>query len=365
MKKLYFAILLAPFLSFSQAGDYYQGTDNLSGYALKTKLQEILSNKTISWHYDNLGSFYATTDVDRYYENNGSLMDIYSEIPTGPDAYEYDFTQMIGTAGSEGLGWNREHVMPQSSFNSNYPMYSDLLFVIPTDARINQLRNNYPYGIAGAKNHYTFTNSSKINDSAIPNATYTGRVYEPINEFKGDIARMLLYFVVRYQGKLGSFNFDTDADPKKDRNPLNGTEEQAFEKWYIDMLVSWHNADPVSQREKDRNNYVYAIQKNRNPFIDHPEWIQSIFGSLMSTDNLSFSKNFKIYPNPAKGGTAITVQGDNLKKFDKAWIYNLVGQRVQEINQPFKNGNSIQLNNLPKGIYILKTGELNTKFIVD
>ncbi|MGV4412959.1 endonuclease [Chryseobacterium sp. T1] len=283
MKKLYFAILLAPFLSFSQAGDYYQGTDNLSGYALKTKLQEILSNKTISWHYDNLGSFYATTDVDRYYENNGSLMDIYSEIPTGPDAYEYDFTQMIGTAGSEGLGWNREHVMPQSSFNSNYPMYSDLLFVIPTDARINQLRNNYPYGIAGAKNHYTFTNSSKINDSAIPNATYTGRVYEPINEFKGDIARMLLYFVVRYQGKLGSFNFDTDADPKKDRNPLNGTEEQAFEKWYIDMLVSWHNADPVSQREKDRNNYVYAIQKNRNPFIDHPEWVNTIWNQTLST----------------------------------------------------------------------------------
>lgn len=283
MKKLYFAIILAPFLSFSQAGDYYQGTENLLGYALKSKLQNILSNKSVSWHYDNLGGFYATTDVDRYYENNGSLMDIYSEIPTGPDAYEYNFTQMIGTAAKEGLGWNREHAMPQSSFNSNYPMYSDLFFVIPTDARINQLRNNYPYGVGGTTNFYTFTNSSKINNSAIPNATYTGRVYEPISEFKGDIARMLLYFVVRYQGKLGSFNFNTDADPAKDRNPLNGTEEQAYEKWYIDMLVKWHNDDPVSQRERDRNNYVYAIQKNRNPFIDHPEWVNTIWNQSLNT----------------------------------------------------------------------------------
>ncbi len=285
MKKIYSAVLLLPFLAFSQAGDYYLGTDNLSGYALKTKLQEIISTKTISWNYGDLGAFYATTDMDRYYENNGSLLDIYSENPSGQDAYEYNFNQMIGSANAEGLGWNREHVMPQSSFNSYYPMYSDLFFVIPTDARINQLRSNYPYGVAGSTNYYTFSNTSKIGNSAIPGATYTGRVYEPINEFKGDVARMLLYFVVRYQGKLGSFNFNTNVDPTKDQNPLNGTEEQAFEKWYLQMLVNWSNADPVSQREIDRNNYVYAIQKNRNPFVDHPEWIDKIWNQ--SPDNIA------------------------------------------------------------------------------
>lgn len=285
MKKLYFAIVLIPCLAFSQAENYYNGTETLSGYALKSKLQEIVSEKTISWNYGDLQGFYATTDVDRYYENNGSLLDIYSEIPSGADAYEYNFTQMIGSASAESQGWNREHVMPQSSFNSNYPMYSDLFFVIPTDARINQLRSNYPYGIGGTTNFHTFTNTSKINNCAIPNATYTGRVYEPINEFKGDVARMLLYFVVRYQGKLGGFNFNTNVDPTKDQNPLNGTEEQAFEKWYIQMLMSWSSADPVSQREIDRNNYVYTIQKNRNPFVDHPEWIDKIWNQ--SADNVA------------------------------------------------------------------------------
>ncbi|WP_435525127.1 endonuclease [Chryseobacterium indoltheticum] len=67
-------------------------------------------------------------------------------------------------------------------------MYSDLFYVVPTDARINQLRSNYPYGIGGTTNYYTFTNTSKISNSAIPNYVYTGRVYEPINEFKGDVA---------------------------------------------------------------------------------------------------------------------------------------------------------------------------------
>ncbi|WP_374330762.1 endonuclease [Soonwooa sp.] len=283
MKKLYFGLLILPSLFFGQTGGYYNGTENLSGYQLKSKLHDIISAKPISWNYGDLQTFYATTDVDRYYEKDESLLDMYSEIPTGPDAYVYNFSQMIGSANAEGLGWNREHVMPQSSFNSNYPMYSDLFFVIPTDARINQLRSNYPYGTVGSTIFHTFTNTSKIGNIAVPNATYTGRVYEPINEFKGDIARSLLYFAVRYEGKLGSFNFDTTADPTKDQNPLNGSEEQAFEKWYIQMLINWHNLDPVSQKEIDRNNYVYQIQKNRNPFIDHPEWVNSIWNQTIAT----------------------------------------------------------------------------------
>ncbi|WP_300672223.1 endonuclease [Soonwooa sp.] len=283
MKKIYFGLFVLPSLIFGQAGNYYNGTENLTGYQLKSKLHDIISNKPISWNYGDLPTFYATTDVDRYYEKDGSLLDIYSEIPDGPDAYEYNFDQMIGSAAAEGLGWNREHMMPQSTFNSYYPMYSDLFFVVPTDARINQLRSNYPYGVVGSTIYYTFTNSSRIGNCAIPNATYKGRVYEPINEFKGDVARALLYYAVRYEGKLGSFNFDTNADPTKDQNPMNGTEEQAFEKWYIQMLINWHNADPVSQKEIERNNYVYQIQKNRNPFIDHPEWVNSIWNQNIAT----------------------------------------------------------------------------------
>lgn len=282
LKKYLLLGFILPELLISQIPtDYYSGTDGLSGYQLKTKLHNIISNNNYNWHYDDLKTLYGQTDIDKYYDYNASnntyLLDIYSNNPSGTTAYHYTLSNIISTANAEGLGWNREHMMPQSSFNSAYPMYSDLFFVVPTDARINQLRSNYPYGNAGSNIYYAFTNGSKQASNGTANATYTGRVYEPINEFKGDVARALLYFAVRYEGKLGGFNFSTNADPTKDQNPLDGTEEKAYENWYVAMLLNWHQSDPVSQREIDRNNAVYNLQKNRNPFIDHPEWVNMIW----------------------------------------------------------------------------------------
>lgn len=282
MKQFLFSVLLAPAFLFSQApANYYDGTSGLTGYELKSKLHDIVSTKTITWHYGDLPNFYGQTDLDQYYDYDSSnttyLLDIYSNNPTGTTAYHYTKENLISSAGAEGLGYNREHMMPQSSFNSNYPMYSDLFFVIPTDARINQLRSNYPYGIAGTTNYYTFTNGSKISKNGTPNSGYTGRVYEPHPEFKGDIARSLLYYVVRYEGKLNSFNFYNGSSPANDTSPLDGTEEKAYEDWFLALLLQWHNNDPVSQKEIDRNNIVYGIQKNRNPFIDHPEWVNAIW----------------------------------------------------------------------------------------
>jgi hypothetical protein len=165
-------------------------------------------------------------------------------------------------------------------------MYSDIVYVIPTDARINQLRSNYPYAISTttpSNIFWNFTNGSKIGKNATPNSAYTGRVYEPHNEFKGDIARALLYFAVRFEGKLNSFNFYNGTSPANDTSPLDGTEEKAFEDWYIAMLLQWHNQDPVSPREIARNNNAYAVQKNRNPFIDHPEWVNMIWDQTLAT----------------------------------------------------------------------------------
>ncbi len=283
MKKLLLPIIMISSYFAAQAPTgYYDGTAGLTGYALKSKLHDIISAKNINWHYGDLTDYYNQTDLDKYYDHDASnttlLLDIYSEIPTGPDAYEYTTANIIGSASAEGQGWNREHMMPQSTFYSNYPMYSDLFYVVPTDARINQLRSNYPYGIVGNTIYYTFSNSSRIGNCAIPGMTYTGRVYEPINEFKGDVARSLLYFAVRYEGKLGTFNFNNNTNPASDTNPLDGTEERAFDPAYIAMLLQWNQQDPVSQREIDRNNTVYSIQKNRNPFIDNPSWINAIWG---------------------------------------------------------------------------------------
>ncbi|WPO81096.1 endonuclease [Chryseobacterium sp. JJR-5R] len=304
MKKILLPILFisSHFAAQAPAG-YYSGAAGLTGYSLKSKLHDIISAKNINWHYGDLNNYYNQTDLDRYYDHGSTnttfFLDIYSEIPAGPDAYEYTSADIIGSANAEGLGWNREHMMPQSTFYSNYPMYSDLFYVVPTDARINQLRSNYPYGTVGSTIYYTFTNSSRIGNCAIPGVAYTGRVYEPVNEFKGDIARSLLYFAVRYEGKLGTFNFNNNANPASDTNPLDGTEERAFDPAYIAMLLQWHQQDPVSQREIDRNNAVYGLQKNRNPFIDNPSWATAIWGQAPDTAPPQAPSNLAVTQNSA------------------------------------------------------------------
>lgn len=304
MKKILLPILFISSCFAAQApAGYYSGAAGLTGYSLKSKLHDIISAKNVNWHYGDLNNYYNQTDLDRYYDHDATnttfFLDIYSEIPTGADAYEYTSANIIGSAGAEGLGWNREHMMPQSTFYSNYPMYSDLFYVVPTDARINQLRSNYPYGIVGSTIYYTFTNSSRIGNCAIPGSVYTGRVYEPINEFKGDIARSLLYFAVRYEGKLGTFNFNNNANPASDTNPLDGTEERAYDPAYMAMLLQWHQQDPVSQREIDRNNAVYALQKNRNPFIDNPSWANAIWGQTPDTAAPQAPSNLTVTQNSA------------------------------------------------------------------
>ncbi|WBV60910.1 endonuclease [Chryseobacterium camelliae] len=315
MKKLLLPIFLISSYYAAQAPvGYYNGTTGLSGYALKSKLHDIISSHAINWHYGDLQNYYNQTDLDKYYDHGSSnttlLLDIYSEIPTGPDAYEYTSAQLISSASTEGSGWNREHMVPQSTFStgsiSDYPMYSDLFFVIPVDARINQLRSNYPYGMVGSTIYYTFTNGSRIGNCAIPGAAYTGRVYEPINEFKGDVARSLLYFAVRYEGKMSSFNYMAGTTPANDESQLDGTEERVFEPSYIAMLLQWNQQDPVSQKEIDRNNAVYNIQKNRNPFIDNPAWINAIWSDTPDS----------IAPNPP---TALATTSQNAYFVNLSW----------------------------------------------
>ena len=351
-KSILFACL--GFVSFSMAqipSGYYNGTETVSGFNLKTKLTDIVTSGSQDKGYN--WAVFATADLDKYYEKDNTVLDVYSEIPNGPDPYNYKIaTNQCGNYGGEGGCYNREHTIPKSTFGDRTPMHNDYHHLLPTDGYVNGKRSNYPYGEVGTAS-WTSKNGSKLGNSKLNG--YAGTVFEPIDEFKGDIARIYFYFATRYQKEITTFTYDM----------YDGTTTKVFKEPFLSMLLRWHQQDPISQKEIDRNNAVYKYQGNRNPYIDHPEWIEDIWGKVMSADDLVFSKNYKIYPNPSKSGSSISVQGDNLKKHDKAWIYNLVGQRVQEIDQPFKNGNTIQLNNLPKGIYILKTGELNTKFIID
>lgn len=330
---------------------YYDGTTGLTGAALKTKLSQIIT----SGHQDRGYNWavFASADRDKYYENDNSVLDIYSENPTGPDPYKYTIvTNQCGNYSGEASCYNREHSIPKSTFDDKTPMHNDYHHLLPTDGYVNGKRSNWPYGEVGTAS-WTSKNGSKLGSSSL--SGYNGTVFEPINEFKGDVARIYLYFATRYQSLITTFVYDM----------YDGSTYKVFAEPFLSMLLKWHQQDPVSQKEIDRNNAVYTYQGNRNPYIDHPEYIASIWGTVMAVDDASFSKNLTIAPNPVKGNV-INVSGDkDLKQFKKAFIYNTVGQNVQTIENPFQNGNTITLKNLPKGVYILKTGELNTKFIVD
>lgn len=344
------------FANAQEPAGYYSTANGLTGYALKTKLGEIITAGYQTKSYDALYTAYPTTDTDKFYENDGSVLDIYSENPAGADPYNYQHgVKKCGNYSNEGDCYNREHTVPQSLFNEASPMVSDVLHILPTDGKVNGMRSNYPFGKV-TNPSWTSKNGSKVGSNTV--GSYSGTVFEPINEFKGDIARCLLYFVTRYQTRLSGFSSG---------NILNTSNvNQGLQTWELNLLLLWHQQDPVSEREIVRNNGAYAHQKNRNPFVDHPEWVTAIWGnSPLAVDDANFSKNLSIAPNPVKGNV-INITGDkDLKKFKTAMIYNMVGQNVQTVENPFQNGNTITLNNLPKGVYILKTGELNTKFIIE
>ncbi len=268
MKKI---ILFTVFsgLAYAQApAGYYNSANGLSGAALKTALSSIITSGHQDKGYNGLWTAYKTTDIDKDYENDGSILDIYSEKPVGADPYKYTpGTNQCGTYSTEGNCYNREHIVPQSLFNQASPMVADIHFIRATDGKVNGMRSNYPFGKVGSAT-FTSKNGSKLGNSV--SSGYTGTVFEPIDEFKGDVARMIFYFVTRYQSKLSSFSSG---------NMLGSSTFPGLQTWELNVLLAWHNQDPVSQAEIKRNNASYTYQGNRNPFIDNPNYVNLIWGS--------------------------------------------------------------------------------------
>nr|WP_315151322.1 endonuclease [uncultured Flavobacterium sp.] len=273
MKKIYSLLFLLSFtIGIAQIPSGYYTSATGSGYTLKTQLYNIIKGHTDNG-YAGLYTTYQTSDIDNFYENDGTILDMYSEKPSGTDPYNYTTgsTQRCGSYSAEGDCYNREHIIPQSVFNEASPMVSDAHFITPTDGKVNGIRSNYPHGTV-ASTSTTTLNGSKLGTSSV--AGYSGTVFEPINDFKGDIARMYFYFATRYENTVSTYSFPM----------FNGTSNQVFTTAFLNTLLAWNAQDPVSAREIARNNSIYARQNNRNPFIDHPEYVQAIWGSASSTD---------------------------------------------------------------------------------
>jgi endonuclease I len=273
MKKIYFLLFLLSFtIGIAQIPSGYYNTATGSGYTLKTQLYNIIKGHTDNG-YAGLYTTYQTSDIDNFYENDGTVLDMYSEKPSGIDPYNYSSgsTQRCGNYSAEGDCYNREHIIPQSVFNESAPMVSDAHFITPTDGKVNGQRSNYPHGTVSTAT-WTSLNGGKLGSSSV--SGYSGTVFEPINEFKGDIARMYFYFATRYENTVSTYSYAM----------FDGSSNKVFTTAFLNTLLAWNAQDPVNAREIARNNAIYARQNNRNPYIDHPEYVQAIWGSTSSSD---------------------------------------------------------------------------------
>ncbi|BFM08828.1 endonuclease [Halioxenophilus aromaticivorans] len=251
---------------------YYASAAGLSGYALKSELHSIIGNHTTQ-SYGALWDFYLAYETDSYYENNYTILDIYSENPQSADPYNFTpGSDQCGTYNSEADCYNREHSFPRSWFGGSVaPMNSDVHHIFATDGQVNAWRGSYPFGEVGSASR-TSQNGSLLG-SARSGLGYSGTVFEPIDQFKGDLARAYFYMATRYQDRISGWQNNSSYG----NAVLDGSSQQVFETWHLEMLKRWHNEDPVSQKELDRNDDAEQFQGNRNPFVDHPEWVESIW----------------------------------------------------------------------------------------
>lgn len=241
----------------NNSGTYYQAANGQKGAALKTALHNIISKKKHSPSYDELLELYKKTDT----RPDGKVRDWYSNTT--------NFTHIADKAGSykkEGDVYNREHTVPQSWG----PPKADIMHVVPTDGYVNNRRGNLPFGEVGNATYTSNNSYCKLGSCKTPG--YTGTVFEPNDEVKGDIARIYFYMATCYEDQAPSWS-----------GVFGGSKYQPMQAWTYDMMVRWSKLDPVDDVERARNNAVAQsdVQGNRNPFVDYPGLEDYVWGSKL------------------------------------------------------------------------------------
>lgn len=316
--------------------DYYTDAEGLSGDELRQSLHNIIDNHSPRT-YAQLWNDFTQTDK----KANGKVWDMYSDKPGGTPAYEYTFfSDQCGNYSGEGSCYNREHSFPKSWFGGSSPMYTDLFHLVPTDGYVNGRRSNYPFGEVSSAS-WTSTNGSKVGSNTT--SGYGGTVFEPIDEYKGDLARGILYMSVRYYGQDNSWPGSAMTDGA-DILP-----------WAVSLMLQWHEQDPVSQKEINRNNAVYQLQNNRNPFIDHPEFAQRIYDPTAGLAETQLLNQLHVYPNPASVSGQINLQWQSNATVDEFVVMDVRGRIVlQKTISAAQQDYKLDLNNIEPGFYLIQ-----------
>ena len=299
-------------------------------------MHNIIDNHNVE-SYGDLWSDFEETDK----KSNGYVWDMYSDVPGSNPPYNYTFfSDQCGNYGGEGDCYNREHSFPKSWFGGTVsPMYTDLFHIVPTDGYVNNRRSNYPFGEVGNAS-WTSLNGSKVGSCNYPG--YSGTVFEPIDEYKGDFARNYFYMATRYFQEDNSWPGSA---------MVNGAQPKP---WALELLHDWHESDPVSQKEIDRNDAVYDIQDNRNPFIDHPEYVDYIWFTAGLDDYINdFKSKISVFPNPVSDFCNVKFSSIiDVNNIDFL-LTNILGKYLE--TDFTINGQTIKINtvDLNKGIYFL------------
>lgn len=277
-------------------GTYYQKAHGKKGRELKTAMYEIIKNPSVV-HYDSLWKAYVYTDM----RPEGYLWDMYSNITRYTDPTDKNMHKNS----SEGSGINREHSMPKSWFNGMKPAYSDITHVIPTDGWLNNMRSDKPYGETNNPTKGSNGYFSKYGKCSVEG--YSGDIFEPNDEFKGDLARIYFYMATCYEKDVATFS-----------SPMFGADSYwAYSSWAMPMLMKWAANDPVSEKEIARNEAVYKLQGNRNPFVDYPDLVDYVWGDK-SEEGFSYDGSDASEPLPLVAASSCEI---NLNKdfFNSPW----------------------------------------------
>ena len=291
----------------SAPSTYYNNAIGKSDKALMTALHQIINGHT-KRSYSQLWTDFKSTDC-----NGTTIIDRYADTH-----YTWSDDQ-CGTYSAVGDCYNREHSIPNSWWGSSASdtAYTDLHHMFPVDGYVNGQRGNHPLGDC---NNGTVHGTGKLGSCTF--SGYSGTVFEVADEYKGDFARVYFYFATRYMTRISSYTSGTGSVVFTSSTYLGLT------TWAINQLLEWHRNDPVSTLETTRNDAVYAIQGNRNPFVDNPDLVEYIWGNMKGTAwNSGGSSSTPTLTAPTSGSTvnvgthtgsgvskSITVKGSDLTK---------------------------------------------------
>lgn len=311
----------------SEPTGYYNSAYNKGSEQLRQALYNIIKDHTVV-SYGYLYTVYQTSDV-----LNGEIWDIYSTCSFNPGA-----SQRCGDYVSVCDCYNREHTVPQSWFNEASPMKSDAFHIYPTDGKVNGQRSNYPYGECANGTNLGGHALGRLGSSTF--SGYSGTVFEPDDEYKGDLARTYFYMATRYADQCNNWG-----------HGVFSSANSGLSDYAVALFMKWHREDPVSQKELIRNDAIYAHQDNRNPFIDHPELAEYIWGNMTSSTwnptqvgiDVNEEPEIVIAPNPASDYILLPA----------AMQYALISTSGNIVLQG-ENAETITVSNVPDGFYFLQ-----------